>query len=148
MKSRRQCSNRSQNRNPRKNRNRPTALNRLRRLILPNLALPIEPGQIAAPVALAVSVDDFAALEQRVMRAVEMLRHERHARAAAEVRIAQAEEYAAKTLAELGPLHAQINQQTPLIAQLQSEVTSLRAERDAVKNRVEKLLEQLDSLEM
>ena len=107
-----------------------------------------ETEEVAPPVALAVSVDDFSALEERVLRAVEMLRHERQARAAAEVRIAEAEECAANAVAQLGPLQTQLNQQTPLIEQLQNEIFSLRAERDTVRHRVERLLEQLDSLEI
>ena len=113
-----------------------------------NEAHEIENGETAPTVALAVSTDDFAALEQRVLRAVEMLKHERQARASAEVRIAEAEECAASTLAQLGPLQAQVDHQTPLIEQLQSEILSLRAERDTVRQRVERLLEQLDSLEI
>jgi chromosome segregation ATPase len=103
---------------------------------------------VAPPIALAVSADDFSALEERVLRAVEMLRHERQARAAAEVRIAEAEECAAQAVAQLGPLQTQLNQQTPLIEQLQNDIFSLRAERDTVRHRVERLLEQLDSLEI
>ena len=107
-----------------------------------------EVEDVAPPVALAVSADEFSALEERVMRAVEMLKRERQARAAAEVRVAEAEECAAKAVEELSPLRTQLNQQTPLIEQLQSEVFSLRAERDTVRHRVERLLEQLDSLEI
>jgi len=107
-----------------------------------------EIAQVAPPVALAVSSDDFSALEERVLRAVEMLKHERQARAAAEVRIAEAQERAAKADEQLGPIHTQLNQQTQLIEQLQNEVSSLRAERDTVRRRVERLLEQLDSLEI
>ncbi|MGB6826556.1 MAG: hypothetical protein WBE41_00845 [Terracidiphilus sp.] len=107
-----------------------------------------ETEKVAPPVALAVSSDDFSALEERVMRAVAMLKHERQARAAAEVRIAEAEERTAKAEEQLGPTHTQLNQQTQLIEQLQNEVSSLRAERDTVRHRVERLLEQLDSLEI
>jgi chromosome segregation ATPase len=102
----------------------------------------------APPIALAVSADDFSALEERVLRAVEMLRHERQARASAEVRIAEAEERASNAIAQLGPLQTQLDQQTPLFEQLQNEIFTLRAERDKVRNRVERLLEQLDSLEI
>jgi chromosome segregation ATPase len=113
-----------------------------------NEAQPEETEEVAPPVALAVSADDFSALEGRVLRAVEMLKHERQARAAAEVRIAEAEECAAKAIEQLGPLQTQLNQQTPLIEELQNEIFSLRAERDTVRHRVERLLEQLDSLEI
>ena len=108
----------------------------------------VETEEVAPPVALAVSVDDFSALEQRVLRAVEMLRHERQARAAAEVRIAEAEQSAAAANEQLGTLQSQLSLQTPLVEQLQSEIASLRAERDTVRHRVERLLEQLSSLEI
>jgi chromosome segregation ATPase len=107
-----------------------------------------ETEEVAPPVALAVSADEFSALEARVLRAVEMLKHERQARAAAEVRVAEAEECAAKAIAQLGPLQTELNQTKPLLEQLQSEIFSLRAERDTVRHRVERLLEQLDSLEI
>jgi chromosome segregation ATPase len=107
-----------------------------------------EAEAVTPPAALAVSADDFSALEERVLRAVEMLRHERQARAAAEVRIAEAQERAAKAEEQLGPIRAQLDQQTPLIEQLQNEVFALRTERDTVRRRVERLLEQLDSLEI
>jgi chromosome segregation ATPase len=111
-------------------------------------AQPEETEETGTPVALAVSADDFSALEDRVLRAVEMLKHERQARAAAEVRIAEAEERAAQAEEQLGPVQTQLDQQTSLIAQLQNEIFSLRAERDTVRHRVERLLEQLDSLEI
>ncbi len=108
-----------------------------------------EEQEDAAPsIALAVSADDFSALEERVLRAVAMLKHERHARAAAEVRIAEAEELAAHAQEKLSQIQAQIHEQTPQIEQLQSEISQLRSERDAVRHRVERLLEQLDSLEI
>ena len=83
-----------------------------------------------------------------MLRAVEMLKHERQARAAAEVRIAEAEDCAAKAVAQLGPLQTELDQTKPLVEQLQNEIFSLRAERDTVRHRVERLLEQLDSLEI
>jgi chromosome segregation ATPase len=107
-----------------------------------------ETKEVAPPVALAVSTDDFSALEERVLRAVEMLKHERQARAAAEVRVAKAEERAVKAEEQLGLIETQLSQQTPLIQQLQNEISGLRAERDTVRHRVERLLEQLDSLEI
>ena len=44
-----------------------------------------------APVALSVSVDDFAALEERILRAVNLVKQERQARSAAEASASQAE---------------------------------------------------------
>ena len=94
-----------------------------------------------APVALSVSVDDFAALEERILRTVNLVKQERQARAAAEASASQAEARAVKAEAEL-------QGQTPLMERLQAEIKSLKAERDHVKGRVERLLAQLDALEL
>ena len=88
----------------------------------------------AEPGALAVSVGDFSALEERIHRAVELVKQERQARSAAEERATKAEE----------KLHAQ----SPMLEKLQSEMSALRAERDQVRQRVERLLAQLDTLEL
>lgn len=96
--------------------------------------VPAQPEPSAEPETLAMSLDDFSALEERVLRAVNLVKRERQARAAAEERAAQAE--------------AQLQEQTPLIEQRQKEVEALRAERDHVRQRVERLLAQLDSIEL
>lgn len=83
---------------------------------------------------LAVSADDFLALEERILRAVNLVKRERLARADAEERANQAEE--------------QLRQQAPLAERLQQEVDLLRTERGQVHQRVEKLLAQLDALEL
>ena len=82
----------------------------------------------------ALSVDDFAALEERVFRAVTLVRNERQARAAAEERAVT--------------LQAQLVAQHPAVERLQQEVDSLRIEREQVRQRVERLLSQLDALEL
>jgi hypothetical protein len=81
-----------------------------------------------------LSVDDFSALEDRVLRAVGVVRSERRARAVAEERAVV--------------LDAQIQEQRPVIESLQTEVNSLRTEREQVRQRVERLLSQLDALEL
>ncbi len=86
------------------------------------------------PAALTVSVDDFAALEERVLRAVTLVKQERQARLAAEERAAQAE--------------AQVHEQSPRLEQMETELAALKVERDRVRQRVEKLLQQLDALEI
>jgi len=86
------------------------------------------------PDALAVSVNDFEALEERIVRAVELVKRVRTARAQAEERATNAE--------------AQLRAQAPVVEQLQAELHSLRAERDQVRQRVERLLGQLDALEL
>ncbi len=93
------------------------------------------------PPALAVSADDFAALEERIRRAVELVKRERQARAGAEARSAELE-------ARLTDAEAQMQAQSPIVDRLQSELNALRAERDQVRQRVERLLKQLDSLEL
>ena len=83
---------------------------------------------------LALSSADFSALEDRVARAVGLVKSERQARAAAEHRITD--------------LDGQLNQQRDLVKTLQEEIHGLNAERDQVRQRVEKLLTQLDTLEI
>ena len=99
------------------------------------------PAPPSAPVAAAESapasgltIDDFAALEERILRAVSLVRSERQARTAAEERVAA--------------LEAQLQAQGPAIERLQHEIHSLRIERDQVRQRVERLLGQLDALEL
>jgi len=92
----------------------------------------MEPGSESA--TLALSADDFSALEERIVRAVELVKRERLARAEAEERAAKAE--------------ADLESQTPLIGQLQQQIHTLRTERDHVRQRVERLLSQLDALEL
>ncbi|HTA79705.1 MAG TPA: hypothetical protein VK720_09160 [Terracidiphilus sp.] len=88
----------------------------------------------AEAAALTLSADDFSALEDRVVRAVELVKRERLARAAAEERAAKAE--------------AQVAEQNPALDQMKQEIRSLRTERDQVRQRVERLLAQLDALEL
>jgi uncharacterized coiled-coil protein SlyX len=86
------------------------------------------------PASLALSVDDFSALEERVVRAVELVKRERLARVAADERAAKAE--------------TQLAEQGPIVDQMKQEIRSLRTERDQVRQRVERLLSQLDALEL
>ena len=92
------------------------------------------PQAAAEPGSLALSVDDFSALEDRILRAVDLVKRERLARAEAEARAAKAE--------------AQLSEQAPLVEHLQKDLNTLRSERDQVRQRVEKLLAQLDALEL
>lgn len=84
--------------------------------------------------SLALSVDDFSALEERIVRTVELVKRERQARADAEERARKAE--------------SQLGDQAPVVDQLKQEIHGLRAERDHVRQRVERLLSQLDALEL
>jgi hypothetical protein len=87
------------------------------------------------------SVDDFAALEERVLKAVSLVRSERQRRTAAEERTSALE-------AQLLQLEAQVQSQAPAFAKLQQEIDSLRVEREQVRQRVDRLLSQLDALEL
>jgi hypothetical protein len=86
------------------------------------------------PNTLALSLDDFSSLEERILRAVNLVKRERLARAAAEQRATEAE--------------TRLHDQSAASDELQKEINSLRAERDHIRQRVEKLLSQLDALEL
>jgi Tfp pilus assembly protein PilO len=79
-----------------------------------------------------ISVDEFQALEQRVMRTVELIRAEREARASAEAEVA--------ALKEL--LDVSSNENSALTV----ELAALKQEREQVKGRVDAMLKQLDEL--
>jgi hypothetical protein len=80
-----------------------------------------------------VSFDEFQALEQKVLRAVEIVKREREARAAAE--------------AEVERLRAQLSEQS---AVTESQVMTLNAtltqEREVIRQRIEGMLSQMDEL--
>ena len=86
------------------------------------------------PTTLALSMDDFSSLEDRILRAVNLVKRERLARSAAEQRATEAE--------------AKLQEQITAGDELQKEVNALRGERDHIRQRVEKLLTQLDALEL
>ena len=86
------------------------------------------------PSTVAMSLDDFSSLEDRILRAVNLVKRERLARTAAEDRATEVE--------------AKLQEQTAAGDELQKEVNALRAERDHIRQRVEKLLTQLDALEL
>ncbi len=89
---------------------------------------------VKEPGTLALSMDEFSSLEDRILRAVNLVKRERMARAAAEERAADTE--------------GKLNEQIAASEQLQKEVDALRGERDQVRQRVERLLAQLDTLEV
>ena len=79
-----------------------------------------------------ISVDEFQALEQKVLRAVEIVKREREARAAAEAQVAS--------------LNEQLESQLTAQIAVESQLATLTSERDAVRQRVEKMLQQMDEL--
>lgn len=90
---------------------------------------------VAEPLPI-LTATDFTALEERVLRAVSLVRREREARIAAEERAVVLEGRVAGLQLESAE-----------IDRLKEEIEALRAEREQVRLRVERLLGQLDSLE-
>ena len=81
---------------------------------------------------LSTTVDDFSALEERVVRAVEVVKTERAARA-------QAEETIEK-------LRREAEEQGAALTQTREQLRTLEREREHVKQRVERLLKQIDEI--
>lgn len=79
-----------------------------------------------------ISVDEFQALEQRIMRTVELIRTEREARSSAEAEVAAMKELLDMASAENSQLSAEIN--------------AIKQDREQVKSRVDAMLKQLDEL--
>jgi chromosome segregation ATPase len=88
----------------------------------------LEQATISAPI----TQDEFQALEQKVLRAVEIVRREREARIAAET--------------EAAALREQLDALTSASNSAQTQITTLNQEREAVRLRVEKMLQQMDEL--
>jgi chromosome segregation ATPase len=80
----------------------------------------------------AITQDEFLALEQKVLRAVEIVRREREARIAAET--------------EAEALREQLASLASASNSAQTQITTLNQEREAVRQRVEKMLQQMDEL--
>lgn len=76
-----------------------------------------------------LSFDEFQALEQKVLRAVEVVKRERAARAEAE--------------AEVASLRTQLEAQTALS---EEQMNAVNKEREVVRQRVEGMLKQMDDL--
>ena len=95
---------------------------------VPNCAVLPEPP----PFESVVNENDLAALEDRVVQAVEMVKQERQCRLAAEESISR--------------LEAEKAEQAPRIESLERELRVLRNERNSGRQRVERMLVVLDSL--
>jgi chromosome segregation ATPase len=81
---------------------------------------------------LPISADDFSALEERVVRAVEVVKRERAARADAERNAAR--------------LQSLLDAQSGLLEQAKEQMRVLEREREQVRQRVERLLKQIDEI--
>jgi hypothetical protein len=90
------------------------------------------PRSLFIMATTTISVDEFQALEQRVLRTVELIRTERDARASAE--------------AELAALKELLDHASSENSALTAEVAAMKQEREQVKGRVDAMLKQLDDL--
>jgi len=76
--------------------------------------------------------EDFPALEEKIYKAIELLKSAREAQAAAE--------------RDANRLRDQLEQREEELELVRAEVVSLRKEREEVRGRVEKMLKQIDTL--
>jgi predicted nucleic acid-binding Zn-ribbon protein len=107
--------------------------------------------------AATVSVDEFQALEQKVLQTVELIKMERASRAAFEAEAKTARQELADVQAQLVQMTSKVAERDAQLAGLheqlaaagtatQVELEGLQREREAVKLRVEKMLASLDEL--
>jgi chromosome segregation ATPase len=83
-------------------------------------------------ISSGITADEFQALEQKVLRAVEIVKKEREARAAAE--------------AEIASLREELTTFKHNARAVETELNTLNKEREAVRVRVEKMMQQIDEL--
>ena len=104
----------------------------------------------------SISIDEFQALEQKVLQTVELIKREREAKAAAEAEvIAVKAELAARTeelathkdeLESRGQEIVALRQELAASGDANAEVQNLQREREAVRLRVEKMLASIDEI--
>ncbi|HWB33553.1 MAG TPA: hypothetical protein VG714_10285 [Acidobacteriaceae bacterium] len=94
-------------------------------------------------MSTAVSVDEFQALEQKVLRAVEIVKKEREARAAAEAEVVALRE---QLLSQAVTAEDRVREANRERESAESQIAAMSKEREAVRQRVEKMLEQMDEL--
>jgi hypothetical protein len=111
----------------------------------------------------SISVDEFQALEQKVLQTVELIKREREARAAAETARAVAEAEVAAAQAELAARNQELalrgqelalrgqeivvlRQELAASGDVHGEIQSLQREREAVRLRVEKMLASIEEV--
>lgn len=94
---------------------------------------------MASPTTTTQDTDALVSLEERILRAVELVATLRQEKEAAEIRANEAEDKATASTNDITELQAE-NQR------LLEELDSLRMERKQVRGRIEKLLGQLDTL--
>ncbi|HKS76465.1 MAG TPA: hypothetical protein VJQ82_24845 [Terriglobales bacterium] len=88
--------------------------------------------KLAEEVSAQVPTDDFQPLEAKVYRTIELYKSAREARAAAE--------------RDTQRLREQLEQREEEVETMRKEMIQLRKEREEIRGRVEKMLQQIDSL--
>jgi len=83
-------------------------------------------------VAEQVPADDFQALEEKIYRTIEKYKAAREARVASE--------------REAQRLRQQLDERNEEVAALRREAVQLKKEREEIRGRVEKMLEQIESI--
>ena len=97
----------------------------------------------------SISVDEFQALEQKVLQTVELIKREREARAAAEAEVAEVKAELAARQEEFesrGQEIVALRQELATAGDANAEVKNLQREREAVRLRVEKMLASIDEI--
>jgi hypothetical protein len=97
----------------------------------------------------SISVDEFQALEQKVLQTVELIKREREARAAAEAEVVAVRAELATRKEELalrGQEVVALRQELAASGDANAEVQSLQREREAVRLRVEKMLASIEEI--
>jgi predicted RNase H-like nuclease (RuvC/YqgF family) len=88
--------------------------------------------RMADEVSAQVPSDDFQALEEKIYRTIEMYKAAREARSAAE--------------RDVRRLREQLEEREEEVEGLRREMVQLRRDREEVRGRVEKMLQQIDTL--
>jgi hypothetical protein len=97
----------------------------------------------------SISVDEFQALEQKVLQTVELIKREREGRAVAEAEAAAVKAELATRKEELelkGQEIVALRQELAASGDASAEVKTLQREREAVRLRVEKMLASMDEI--
>ena len=93
-----------------------------------------------------IGTDDFLALEERILRAVEIVRREREARASLEAEVTRLRQRLEGQAKELEQLHRDRETDAAAANSAQTELAALQDERAEVRGRIERMLHQMDEL--
>jgi uncharacterized coiled-coil DUF342 family protein len=89
-------------------------------------------AQALAELESTVSVDEFHALEEKVYKTIELLKSAREGKAIAE--------------RDVSRLREQLEEREEEVDMMRQQIVALRREREDVRGRVEKMLKQIDAM--